>query len=272
MRFIAIVASLALASCSQVGRLRTDISAPTPALGPEVTALRNNLAVAFVEKDQNQAGSFGCKPISTGSGKCLMFRTDGTQEEVDIYLRSAFTLTNSLCDDFFRSTNAAALHRQNVRTNINDVGTFVTAILGISNAGSIATSAVASATGFGDGLVRNYDASYLVTPDLATLQPLVRAEQVEVRKSIMADHPATFETARDAALRYAEPCTYLGMKRLLTKSVQLQTVATQKGFSNQADAVAAFAVPVPAPKSAQAPVAAPAPVAPAVAPPVQPST
>ena len=231
-----IILSLGLAGCSQMTRLRTDLSAPAPATGLEVMALRNNLAIAFEEKDVNQPGTIGCterkRDKNKPGKKCVMFRQDGTPEEVAGYLSSAFALTNSLCDDFFRTTNTAALHRQNLRANVNDVGTLISAILGFAKAGSIATSAVASATGFSDSIVRNYDSAYLVTPDLATLQSLVRAEQVKVRKEIMQSPPTTFEAARDATLFYAEPCSYLGMKRLLTNSVQLQTIVTREGVEN----------------------------------------
>ena len=264
MRYLFILFAILLAGCSQVGRLRTDISAPAPALGQEVTALRNNLAVAFVERRIDDTGAIGCEPRTPHGATCLMYRTDGTRGEIDAYLASAFAVTNSLCDDFFRATNAAALHRQNVRANVNDVGTLITAILGFAKAGSIATSAVASATGFGDSVLRNYDTAYLVTPDLAVLQPLVRAEQVEVRRGIAAAPPASFQTAHDAVLLYAEPCTYLGMKRLLTRSVQLQTVVTQRGLAATADAIVAAAPAVPAAPLAVLP---PPPAAPAPPPP-----
>ena len=171
MRLTLLLITLALAGCSQVGRLRTDLSAPVPALGPEIRALQNNLAVALVERDKDAAGAVGCQPRQPGGTRCLMFRTDGTPAEIDGYMSSAFAITNTLCDDFFRATNAAALRRQNVRANVNDVGTLVTAILGFANAGSIATSAVASATGFGDSLLRNYDTAFLVTPDLDSVLP-----------------------------------------------------------------------------------------------------
>ena len=174
MRLLVAVLSLALAGCAQVNHFRTDISAPAPAVGQEETALRNDLAIAFEEKTKDTAGAYGCIETSVRSGKCLMFRQTPGNGEVARYLDSAFSLTDSLCDTFFRATNAAALRRQNARANVNDVGTLLAAILGIAKAGSIPTSIVASTTGFSDGVIRNYDTSFLVTPDLATLQPLVR--------------------------------------------------------------------------------------------------
>ena len=246
MRTIFLLLTLVLAGCSQVGRLRTDLSAPVPALGPEIRALQNNLAVAFVERDRDALDAIGCQALESNGSTCLMFRTDGTKAEINGYMASAFAITNTVCDDFFRATNAAALRRQNVRANVNDVGTLVTAILGFAKVGTIATSTVASATGFGDSLLRNYDTSFLVTPDLATLQPLVRAEQAQIRSSFAGHPPASFQEAHDAIILYAEPCTYLGMKRLLTRSVQLQTVVTQQGLALTADALVAAAPAVPA--------------------------
>jgi len=210
--------------------MRTDISAPPPNLATDVTALRNNLAVAYEELPRDEAGTLNCtgwsrqgdKVLAGGPKTCLRFRVRGTPgtTEVEDYLSSAYTLSNGLCDTFFRSANAAALHRNNNRANVNDVGTLVSAILGLSGAGSVATSLSAALTGFGDNVIRNYDASYLVDPDLTTLRQLVHVEQERVQSIFKNDPPTTFTDASNAARIYAEPCSYLGMKRLLTEAMR----------------------------------------------------
>lgn len=141
------------------------------------------------------------------------------------YLAAGFNLSNAYCTRFLNKTDEAYRRRGYARSVGNDVGTAITTILGLANAGEAAVSALAAATGLTDSALRNYDASFLITPDLASVKSLLRAKQANFRAQYLGPEgsvPADFDTAQSVIRDYADLCSFQGMKELLTTSAGQQ--------------------------------------------------
>lgn len=164
-----------------------------------------------------EAINFDTKPIKT--------RPVPPGYDMRRYLAAGFNLANGYCTRFLNKTDEAYRRRGYARSLGNDVGTAVTTILGLANAGEAAVSALAAATGVADSALRNYDNSFLITPELSTVRGLVSAAQANYRARTLGPSailPADFGTAQSAIREYAELCSFQSMKGMLTVSAQEQ--------------------------------------------------
>lgn len=137
------------------------------------------------------------------------------------YLGAGFALSDIYCAGFFSKTDEAYRRRRFGRTLTNDVGTAVSTVLGLAKAGENVVTGVAAAVGLADSAWRNYDDSFVVSPDLSNVQSLVFAAQDNFRATTLdatADLPGDYGTAQSVILRYANLCSFLGMKALLDQS------------------------------------------------------
>lgn len=204
---------------------------------------------------------------SAGHGDNAKLNGDGDMRR---YLGAGFALSDVYCTRFFVKTDEAYRRRRFGRTLTNDVGTVMTTVLGLANAGEKVVTGLAGAVGFADSAWRNYDDSFVVSPDLSNIQSLVFAAQDNFRARSLAKEavlPADYGTAQSIILRYANICSFLGMKGLLDQSAAKQkndlNTDTEK-VNKPAAAPAVPAAPAPTPAAPRAPAAAPAP-APAAA-------
>lgn len=227
----AIILSFFLNGCSQLGALRTDLSAkPVPSTSTE-TALINALM----------------EPLDTTDKLALYkFKDDADPKKVSRYLNAGMTLSDIFCDEFFRQTNAAYRKRKFGRGATNDVGTAVAAVLGLSGVGPNIIAGAATSFGLADTTWRNYDESFLVSPQLATMRSLVMAAQDKFRADTFKQMPKDYMTARSIIVRYSATCSFLGMQGLLDQSVDQQRRQLQ-----EAVAPVQTAPPAPNPKPAQ---------------------
>lgn len=141
------------------------------------------------------------------------------------YLGAGFALSDVYCTRFFVKTDEAYRRRRFGRTLTNDVGTIMTTVLGLANAGQKVVTGLAGAVGFADSAWRNYDDSFVVSPDLSNIQSLVFAAQDNFRARSLAKEavlPGDYGTAQSIILRYANICSFLGMKTLLDQSAAKQ--------------------------------------------------
>ena len=215
MRGLILICALSVSACASVKGLRTDLSADAIPTAISEIALKNGLLEAF--------------DLSKGDAKAS-FKPDPTPDQVRRFLRSGMTLTDIYCDKFFRQTNLSLRKRKFGRSATNDVGTAIAAILGLSSVGPHTISGVATGFGLADSSWRNYDDSFVVSPDLEMVRSLVLAAQDDFRHKTLADPPTDYMTARSDILRYAGICSYLGMQTLMNHSVddqrqKLQNVA-----------------------------------------------
>ncbi|HVF92912.1 MAG TPA: hypothetical protein VM900_01215 [Sphingomonas sp.] len=144
-----------------------------------------------------------------------------SEQDIRRYLAAGFALSDIYCAQFFIKTDEAYRRRRFGRTLTNDVGTAVATILGLAKAGEGIVTGVAAGVGFADSGWRNYDDSFIISPDLSNVQSLVVAAQDNLRARTLARNaelPEDYASAQTAILRYANLCSFLGMKALLDQS------------------------------------------------------
>lgn len=205
-KLLSVFSAVALSGCSTVGGLRTDLSADTIPTNTTETALTNVLMEAFDNQGTDQ----------------IVFKQAPGAPAVRRYLDAGFTLTDIHCDIFFRQTNLSFRKRKFGRGATNDVGTVITAILGLSSVGPKLVSGVSTGFGLADSTWRNYDESFVVSPELDTVRSLVMSAQDQFRRETFDNLPTDYMTARSAVIRYAGLCSFLGMQSLLNQSVDQQ--------------------------------------------------
>jgi hypothetical protein len=231
VRFIISVSmAVLLSGCVFRTKLQTHLSAATISTVNTEQALKNGLMDAFTGAENPQT---------------IKFKVNPSDSDVTIFLRTGFTLTDIYCDTFFRQTNQAFRRRKFGRGATNDVGTVVSAILGLSNVGAKTVSGVATGFGLADSGWRNYDESFVVSPELDLVRSLVTAAQDKFRKDSFESLPHDYMTARSTIVRYAGICSFLGMQTLLNQSASSQKEALEK-------AALTLNVAAPAPKPGSA--------------------
>lgn len=137
------------------------------------------------------------------------------------YLGAGFALSDIYCEEYFRRTDEAQRRRQFGRSATNDVGTAVSTVLGLASAGENVVTGVAAGFGLLDTTFRNYDDAFVAGPDLAQVRSLVLAAQDDFRARTVATNavlPADYGTAQTVIMRYANMCSFLGMRSLLNRT------------------------------------------------------
>ncbi len=159
---------------------------------------------------------------------CLIYKTNPKPSEVRSYIVSGMAYTDYLCDVFFARIAERSAKREFGRSTANDVGTAVSAILGLANAGSQVTGGIGAGFGLLDSGISNYDEAFKVDADLPALQKLVQSEQAKIRNEVLGSEnasnennriPETYQGAAIEIMRYANTCSFTGMRGLLTESM-----------------------------------------------------
>lgn len=152
---------------------------------------------------------------------CLRFRTsDVGQDDYTRHLKAGLALADLYCDDYFRRIAVRKQTRQFGRSTTNDVGTAASAALGLATAGSVVTGGAGVLFGLLDGIYRNYDAAFVVEPDLGKMLDLVKTAQTQFRDNVTEAPPASFADANSAITAYAQLCSYAGMDELLNVALE----------------------------------------------------
>ena len=190
-----------------------------------------------------------------------------SEAEMRPYLDAGFALSDYYCESFFRDADESQRRRRYGRALTNDAGTVISTVLGLANAGQSVVTGVAAGFGFGDNVWRNYDEAFVVTPDLSNIQSLVMAAQNNFREKTSGkdkagkdlELPRTYGKAQTVIMRYANLCSTLGMKALLSQSADEQRTRLQ-------DQTRDDSTPAPPPAAGGAGGAANPPVVPSVGP------
>lgn len=180
------------------------------------------------------------------------------------YLGAGYNLADTYCSRYFAKTDEAYRRRRFGRTLTNDVGTAVTTILGLAKAGESAVTALAATTGLADSAWRNYDDSFVISPELATVRALVLAAQDNFRARTLGKDailPADFGTAHSTIRRYAELCSHLGMKTLMEQSATQQQTTLKDETEVLNNGKKAVGAPAPGPAASKGQTVAPSAVA-----------
>jgi hypothetical protein len=237
----ACAAAVLLSGCSINGPLqfRPTMGSDQPALGIEALAYLNELQRAYVRDTSDaciidsipsvqNAESEGFRRVK-GSGEsdlaaskrlgCIRFR-DGDAKAYKRHVQAGFALADLYCDDYFRRIAVRKQTRQFGRSTTNDVGTAASAALGLASVGSIATGGAGVLFGLMDGIYRNYDAAFVVEPDLGKMLNLVKTAQGALRTEYGRNAPGSFADANTAITAYAQLCSYAGMDNLLNVALE----------------------------------------------------
>lgn len=137
------------------------------------------------------------------------------------YLFAGFDLADEYCAIYFEDADESQRRRKFGRALWNDLGTALSTVLGLANAGENWVAGAAAAAGLGDSSWRNYDDAFVVGPDLSAAYALVLTEQQLVRTKLYAEGakmPETFYEAKGKIREYARHCTHLGMRSLLNRA------------------------------------------------------
>lgn len=137
------------------------------------------------------------------------------------------TYSDSLCEDYFSRLAFSKAHRLNARRQTNIAGGVISAIMGLSNVSTKVVGGTGVLFSGVDSGFDAYDSSFLVTPDIALMKSLVREKQKNFRNSVGDSNIATVEDAIGYLLQYNEPCSYTGMQKLLSDSLNLKIEAFQ---------------------------------------------
>ena len=152
---------------------------------------------------------------------CVRFNKKNVNaDDFKAHLAAGLGLSDLYCDDYFRRITLRKQTRQFGRSTTNDVGTAASVGLGLASAGSVLTGGAGALFGLADGIFRNYDAAFVVEPDLGKMLDLVKSAQGEMRESFKEGPPASYAEANAGITAYAQLCSYAGMDDLLNTALE----------------------------------------------------
>jgi hypothetical protein len=249
---------LFLTSCSQFRKTAPTMGGEPPLTGGEGIALVNELQGAFekvpdvdpklcqytIPQHQEMQSEPYARYLHEGKKQnqfvCIRYKTPTSVSQVIDHMEAGFDLSDLYCDTFFRRIAAHSNQRRFARGLVNDAGAAISAVLGLAKVTSPVVGGVGAGFGLADSSFRNYDDSFLVSPDLSTLQTRVYTEQDKFRAAAMARKDIKrFSTANSVILRYANFCSFTGMRGLINRSLNTSSedpVETLKRFAGYASA------------------------------------
>ena len=210
-----LVLTLAMSGCASLEPVNTRIQPTLAQTSDHIQELAQGPASATTsDKDLIDASGRFRSRLKIASAD------NATEDQIKQYLDSGITVVNLYCREFFRQISASAAHRAYLSSEVNDFGGFISAVLGLTNAGSLATGATGALFGLLDSSIKNYDASYMVSPDLPSIERLVIRSQSTLAEDLLAaDRTYTYPKAERALADYANTCTFNGIKSLANESV-----------------------------------------------------
>ncbi|MHA6767027.1 hypothetical protein [Sphingobium ummariense] len=187
-------------------------------------AICSQLKLGYQESRKQTVSRY--KPVENQAPvplQCIAFKEFATEADrtkaVAAHVQAGLALSDYFCDNFFERVAEHAGKRRFARNSTNDVGSMVSVVLGLAAAGSGWTGGVGAGFGLADSFWRNYDENFLVSADLPTMQQLVYSEQDKFRDGLKTRMPANFSDATNVIIRYANLCSFVGMRRLLTTTM-----------------------------------------------------
>jgi hypothetical protein len=247
MRHMLLFGCVALSACTNTLNFRPTMAADPPVLGIEGIALATQLSKAYTRLDGDEArvcqnlqlGYQERRAIQTARYKpnkdgqvaefrCVAFKADPKPDEVKRHVQAGLALTDYFCANFFERIAEHAGKRRFARNTTNDVGALVSTVLGLASAGSGVTGGIGAGFGLADSGWRNYDENFLVSADLPVLQRHVFSEQALFRKDLK--YPDNYFDGTNMILRYANLCSFVGMKSLLVKAMEDKTKDNEKSI------------------------------------------
>lgn len=248
-----VAGAFSLCGCASLNGFTPTMASDTPLIGVEGQVLQMEMLSALepVSAEEGGMNSY-CTMLNTSfqertSEQVKRYSSDGKiskkspfgcfrykkpeGDDVRNYVISGMALTDYYCDIFFDRIADRTARRKFARGGVNDVGAAISAILGLARAGSGITGGVGAGFGLLDSGIRNYDEAFTVDADLPSLQKLVRSEQKKIRDALFdgqkanGEVPSTYQEAAIEILRYANTCSFTGMRGLLTSTMMEKAAA-----------------------------------------------
>ena len=147
------------------------------------------------------------------------------------YLGTGITYSQLLCAAYFDRQVYAQAHRNFARSEMNLSAGLASTLLGLAQASTTGVAATGALFSFSEASFDAFDSAYLVSPELADLERLVREklreEEVVIYRKLHADtrlrwpdRVETLDQAERVLGDYIFHCTFNGMKLLLSSSVR----------------------------------------------------
>jgi len=138
------------------------------------------------------------------------------------FMQTGVTLSRFYCDIYFQRLIEEQTRRNFARSQSNLAGGLTSAILGLASAGSGVTGGVGALFSFIDATFENFDANFLVSPDIPAVYDLVRRAQKTWEDTNLGSANANLSFAESERLikEYANICSFIETKRLVTEAVQ----------------------------------------------------
>lgn len=154
------------------------------------------------------------------------------------YLGAGITYSHLLCKDYFDKLTFTKAHRDFAKKGTNLTAGLASSLMGLANASTAVVAGTGALFSFGEASFDSYNESFIVSPDLSTLERLVKEKQQEeeaiLYKMLNAssgswpDRIQTLDQAERALSRYIFHCTANGIRILLDSSVQQKANEVQQ--------------------------------------------
>ena len=143
-----------------------------------------------------------------------------TAQQRTTYVKTGAALADMYCSQFFEKLTRDQAMLQAFKTQTSLAGGLTTGLMGLFEAGSAATGAAGAAFGFLTASVDNVNSSFLLAPNIESVQKLVTDTHSSMMQSIPDAGYDNFPDAQIFLIRYVKVCTFAGIKSLIDLSVK----------------------------------------------------
>ncbi len=153
------------------------------------------------------------------------------------YVGTGITYSHLLCKDYFDKLTFTKAHRDFAKRETNLTAGLASALMGLAKASSAAVAGTGALFSFSEASFDSYNESFIASPDISTLERLVKEKQQEeeaiIYKMLNAssgswpDRIQTLDQAERALSRYIFHCTANGIRILLDSSIQQKVKEVQ---------------------------------------------
>ena len=207
MKILMLTAAIALSvGCSQLGTQVSTIDPTIGVTGKDKDNKGQTLAVReLMSKEYMEVLKDSLKTPQDKSKNKHLWNTGKTYARI-------------LCTDVFRVISLAAAKRKNARSQTNIFGGLISGGMGLAGVNSEAVGGVSLLFSSLDSSFEAYDAAFLVSPDVASVDSLVRASQAKKSEGYDSKAFSTTGEVLVALNDYVHPCTFTGMQSLLNRA------------------------------------------------------
>lgn len=171
---------------------------------------------------------------------------DDMNAAIRLYVGTGLAYAQRTCDVYFSQLTYTKAHRDHAKSHVGLVGGLASGLLGLAKASAASIAATGSIAGFGIASFEAYDSAYLVSPEVETLQALVRKrqqlEEDEIYEKLNAGATKKWPEAirsldeADRALDgYIYHCQVNGIRSLFADSVKEKIEKLQKDRKPQGE-------------------------------------